>query len=80
MSWEGDDMRHVLPTKEQMHGRYIIGQGALKRTVPFPPNNPLTATGKKVMASMRRKYGKRAREVFYRSINKGVPGSSKWHK
>lgn len=40
---------------------------------------PLTETGKKVLASMRKKYGKRGKEVFYRSINKGVPGSEKWH-
>ena len=41
--------------------------------------SPLTKSGKKVIASMRKKYGKRAKEVFYASINKGVPGSSKWH-
>lgn len=41
---------------------------------------PLTKTGRKVMASMRAKYGKRAKEVFYASINKGVAGSKKWHK
>ena len=40
---------------------------------------PLTAKGKKVMASMKKQYGKRAKEVFYASINKGVPGSEKWH-
>ena len=32
------------------------------------------------MASMRTKYGSRAKEVFYASINKKVSGSSKWHK
>ena len=41
---------------------------------------PLSKIGRKVMASMRAKYGDRAKEVFYRSINKGVAGSSKWHK
>ena len=41
---------------------------------------PLTKTGKEVMGSMRKQYGKRAKEVFYASINKGVAGSSKWHK
>ena len=40
---------------------------------------PLTATGRKVLAAMRKKYGKRAEEVFYASIQKGVPGSKKWH-
>lgn len=43
-------------------------------------HNPLTKTGKKVMSSMKEQYGKRAKEVFYKSINKKVPGSSKWHK
>ena len=28
---------------------------------------------------MRAKYGKRAKQVFYASINKGVAGSKKWH-
>lgn len=41
---------------------------------------PLTKTGSEVMASMRKQYGKRAKEVFYASINKGVAGSKKWHK
>ena len=40
---------------------------------------PLTSTGRKVMASMKKQYGKRGEEVFYASINKGVAGSSKWH-
>jgi len=42
-------------------------------------NMPLTATGRKVLAGMREEYGDRAEEVFYRSINKGVAGSKKWH-
>jgi hypothetical protein len=40
---------------------------------------PLTDTGREVLANMKKKYGDRGEEVFYRSINKGVPGSSKWH-
>ena len=28
---------------------------------------------------MKKQYGERGEEVFYRSINKGVAGSSKWH-
>jgi len=40
---------------------------------------PLSKTGKKVMRSMKKKYGERGEEVFYRSINKGVAGSEKWH-
>lgn len=42
---------------------------------------PLTSSGNKVLASMRKEYGaKKAKAVFYASINKGVPGSTKWHK
>jgi len=41
---------------------------------------PLTKSGKEVMSSMKKKYGtKKGEEVFYASINKGKPGSSKWH-
>ena len=32
---------------------------------------PLTAKGRKIMKSMRKQYGKRAKEVFYASRNKG---------
>jgi len=42
---------------------------------------PLTKSGKKVMGKMKKKYGeKKAKEVFYASINKGKKGSSGWHK
>ena len=42
---------------------------------------PLTKTGKKVLASMKKQYGKKRRKsVFYASINKGVKGSRRWHK
>ena len=41
---------------------------------------PLTRSGKKVMKKMRSEYGaKKGKQVFYASINKGKPGSSKWH-
>jgi hypothetical protein len=41
---------------------------------------PLSETGKEVMRAMVKKYGvKKGKEVFYASINKGKPGSSKWH-
>ena len=46
----------------------------------FPAQNPITKTGGKVIESMQKQYGKRAKQVFYASINKGVKGSSKWHK
>lgn len=42
---------------------------------------PLTLDGDKVMGSMQKEYGaKKGKSVFYASINKGKPGSSKWHK
>jgi len=41
---------------------------------------PLTSSGKKVLASMTKKYGsKRGKAILYASINKGKAGSSKWH-
>jgi len=41
---------------------------------------PLSKAGNKVMASMVSQYGdKKGKSVFYASINKGKPGSSKWH-
>ena len=42
---------------------------------------PLTKTGKKVLASMKKEYGvKKGKGVFYASIKKRKKGSSKWHK
>ena len=41
---------------------------------------PLTKSGKKVMSSMKEEYGEeKGKSVFYASINKGKPGSRKWH-
>jgi hypothetical protein len=41
---------------------------------------PLTKTGEKVMSNMKKEYGdKKARSVFYASMNAKKPGSSKWH-
>jgi len=41
---------------------------------------PLTSSGQKVLSSMRGQYGpEKGTRVFYASINKGKPGSSKWH-
>ncbi len=41
---------------------------------------PLTKSGKKVLSHMRKTYGaKKAKQVFYASINDNKPGSSKWH-
>jgi hypothetical protein len=41
---------------------------------------PLTKSGQSVLGSMRKQYGdKKGKEVFYSSINKHKPGSSKWH-
>lgn len=33
---------------------------------------PLTSKGKKIMKSMKKSYGPKAKEVFYASTNKGV--------
>jgi hypothetical protein len=33
---------------------------------------PLNAKGKKIMAAMKKKYGAKAKEVFYASENKGT--------
>lgn len=41
---------------------------------------PLTSSGQKVLSSMKSQYGSdKGERVFYASINKGKPGSSKWH-
>jgi hypothetical protein len=41
---------------------------------------PLTKSGSKVLSSMQSQYGAdKGERVFYASINKGKPGSSKWH-
>lgn len=41
---------------------------------------PLTASGEKVLSSMKDQYGaSKGKQVFYASINKGKPGSKKWH-
>lgn len=41
---------------------------------------PLTKTGTKVLSSMKDQYGPdKGERVFYASINKGKPGSTKWH-
>lgn len=43
--------------------------------------NPLTKTGKKILVSMEKEYGKKkGKKVFYSSINKKKAGSSKWHR
>lgn len=42
---------------------------------------PLTASGSKVLSNMTQEYGaKKGKSVFHASINKGKPGSRKWHK
>ncbi len=41
---------------------------------------PITKSGRKVLSSMAKEYGgKKGKEVFYASINKGKKGSEKWH-
>lgn len=42
---------------------------------------PLTDTGAKVKSNMTRQYGpEKGERVFYASMNKGKPGSEKWHQ
>lgn len=42
---------------------------------------PLTDAGAKVKSNMAREYGPdKGERVFYASMNKGKPGSDKWHK
>ncbi len=42
---------------------------------------PLTKSGDKVLGSMQKEYGsEKGKRVFYASINKGKPGSAKWHR
>jgi hypothetical protein len=42
---------------------------------------PLTKSGKKVMAGMKKQYGPvKGKQVFYASINKHKKGSSAWHR
>ena len=41
---------------------------------------PLTKSGTKVLRNMQAEYGAtKGKSVFYASINKGKPGSKKWH-
>lgn len=41
---------------------------------------PLSKTGKEVLGQMEKTYGdKKAKQVFYASINKNKSGSDKWH-
>ena len=41
---------------------------------------PVTASGRKVLASMHKQYGEeKGDRVFYASINARKPGSRKWH-
>jgi hypothetical protein len=40
---------------------------------------PLTESGKKVLANMKKRYGgKKGKSVFYASINKKKAGSDQW--
>ena len=44
-----------------------------------PGLNPISKSGKKVLSKMKSEYGeKKGKSVFYASINKNKPGSSKW--
>ena len=42
---------------------------------------PLTKSGKSILGEMKEKHGsKKGTSIFYASINKGNPGTKKWHK
>lgn len=41
---------------------------------------PRTKTGRKVLKVMKETYGKDAEDVYYASIVKAKPGTSKWEK
>lgn len=42
---------------------------------------PLTESGKRTLKSYQKQYGvRKGRNYFYASIEKKVPGSSKWHR
>lgn len=78
-----------VPAQRDMHGSYdnkqivaVQGMNTFKQNpANFEVGNPLTSTGKKVMGSMSKSYGKKkAKQVFYASVNKGKPGSGAWHK
>lgn len=73
---------------QRIHGSYrgavemanIVAGNILSKKSAFPPQNPITKTGGKVLESMQKQYGeKKGKQVFYASINKGVKGSKKWH-
>lgn len=79
-----------IPAIETMHGskkNVLVTASAGAKEFMHPakhgnlPGNPLTTTGQKVMRNMRESYGsnKKAKEVFYASINANKPGSKKWH-
>ena len=57
------NMREVLLAQGETHWMMKPGN--------FPPDNPLTAKGEKVMGSMMKQYGKRGKQVFYASAQKG---------
>jgi hypothetical protein len=41
---------------------------------------PLSPSGDKVLSTMKDQYGAtKGKQVFYASMNKGKPGSHKWH-
>lgn len=63
----------------------VVCQGMSKMmtrpSTEFPANNPLSGSGRAVMSTMKKQYGaKKGKQVFYASINKGVPGSSAWER
>lgn len=86
MSDEESYLRVGIPDGLRTDGTYPIVCGVVQdvagpKHVEPVAHNPLTKSGKKVLASMKSEYGsKKGKEVFYASINKGKKGSKKWHR
>ena len=69
-------MIHGMPKSEVLN-RIADGCGSgyptfLTTPTGMPEDNPLKAKGKKIMANMKHQYGKKGKEIFYASKNKGI--------
>lgn len=86
MSDEEAYLRHGIPDGLRTDGSYPTVCGVVQNVagpshVEPVAHNPLTKSGRKVMASMKGQYGaEKGERVFYASMNKGKKGSKKWHK
>ena len=72
---------NLSSVNQHVTNRHTIGLGTSTAFEKTKEHNPLTNKGKKVMASMKKQYGeKKAKQVFYASINAKKSGSRGWHK